>query len=90
MEMVCIYNAVMSPKGADGLAGSVSPLKHQTKIAADILIFYFYLSKKIRLDVSSESSAKQRIHLKHQVLLSLKNNEKIFMNVVCCSRHFKG
>ena len=35
---------------------------------------------------------KQRIHLKHQVLFSLKNNEKIFMNVVCCSRdwHFKG
>ena len=33
-------------------------LKRQTKIAADdILIFYFYLSKKIRLDVSSESSA---------------------------------
>ena len=25
------------------------------------------------------------IHLKHQVLFSLKNNEKIFMNVVCCS-----
>ena len=34
------------------------PLKPQTKIAADdILIFYFYLSKKIRLDVSSESAA---------------------------------
>ena len=33
-------------------------LKAQTKIAADdILIFYFYLSKKIRLDVSCESSA---------------------------------
>ena len=32
--------------------------KRQTKIAADdILIFYFNLSKKIRLDVSSESSA---------------------------------
>ena len=31
------------------------------------------------------------IHLKHQILFSLKNNEKIFMNVVCCSRdwHFK-
>ena len=28
----------------------------------------FYLLKKIRLDVSWESSAKQRIHLKHQVL----------------------
>ena len=54
--------------------------------------FYFYLSKKIRLDVLSESSAWQRIHMKHQVLFSLKNNEKIFMNVVCCSRDwpFKG
>ena len=29
------------------------PIKRQTKIAADdILIFYFYLSKKIRLDFS--------------------------------------
>ena len=62
-------------------------LKALTKISADdILIFYIYLSKKIRLDVSSESSAWQRIHLKHLVLFSLKNNEKIFMNVVCCSR----
>ena len=52
----------------------------------------FYLSKKIRFDVSCESSAKQRSHMKHQVLFSLKNNEKIFMNVVCCSRdqRFKG
>ena len=66
------------------------PLKRQTKMAADdILIFYFYLSKKIRLDVSSESSALQRIHLKLQVLFSLKNNEKIFMNVVCCSRDWR-
>ena len=32
------------------------PLKRQTKIAADdILIFYFYLSKKIRLDFSEDS-----------------------------------
>ena len=53
-------------------------LKRQTKIAADdILIFYFYLSK---------------IHLKHQVLFSLENNEKIFLNVVCCISdwRFKG
>ena len=30
--------------------------------------------------------------MKYQVLSSLKNNEKIFMNVVCCSRdwRFKG
>ena len=30
--------------------------------------------------------------MKHQVLFSLKNNDKVFMNVVCCSRdqRFKG
>ena len=39
-------------------------------------LVYFYLSKKIRLDVSSESSARQRIHLKHQVLFSLKKMKK--------------
>ena len=53
--------------------------------ADDILIYYSYLSKKIRLDFSCES-------LKHQVFFSLINNEKIFMNAVCCSRdwRFKG
>ena len=47
--------------------------------------------KKVRLDVSCESSARQRIHMKHQVLFSLKNNERI-LNVVCCSCdwRFKG
>ena len=77
---------------------TISPmltLKHQTKIAADdtfIFFFYFYLLKKIRLDVSYESSARQRIHTKYQVLFSLENNKKVFMNVVCCSRDwlFKG
>ena len=62
----------------------VYPLQWQTKIADDnILIFYYYLLKKIRLDF---------FLLKHQVLFSLKNNEKIFMTVVCCSRDwcFKG
>ena len=55
-------------------------------------LVYLYLSMKIRLDFSCESSAKQRIHLKHQVLFFLKNNEIICMNVVCCSRdwRFKG
>ena len=30
--------------------------------------------------------------MKYQVLFSLKNNEKVFINVVCCSRDwpFKG
>ena len=37
------------------------------------------------LDVSCESSARQRIHMKYQVLFSLKKNEKVFINVVCCS-----
>ena len=26
------------------------------------------------------------IHMKYQALFSLKNNEKVFVNVVCCSR----
>ena len=43
---------------AEIFLGEPQPLKRQTKIAADgILILYFYLSKKIRLDFSSESSA---------------------------------
>ena len=68
----------------------VKELKRQTKIAADdTLFFYSYLTKEIRLDVSCESSAR---HIKYQVLFSLKNNEKVFINVVCCSHDwcFKG
>ena len=64
----------------------VSPLKRETKIAADgILIFYFYFSKKIRLDFSCDS-------LETSSLIFSKNRRKIFMNVVCCSRdwRFKG
>ena len=33
-------------------------------------------SGKIRLDVSSESSARQRIHMKNQALFSLKDKSK--------------
>ena len=29
--------------------------------------------------------SRQKIHMKYQVLFSLINNEKVFMNVVCCS-----
>ena len=68
-------------------------LKVPSRIAADdTFIFLLYCLKKIRLDVSCESSARQRIHMKYQALFSLKNNEKVFMNVVCCSRdwRFKG
>ena len=40
------------------------------------ILSLFFRSEKIRLDVSSESSARQRIHLKHQALFSLKDKSK--------------
>ena len=40
------------------------------------IFFYFYLSKEIKLDVSCESSARQRIHKKNQALFSLKDENK--------------
>ena len=66
-------------------------IKELSKIAADnfFLFFFFYLSKKIRLDVSYKSFAQQMIHMKYQVLFSLKNNVKISMTVVCCSRDWR-
>ena len=39
-----------------------------------LYFFYFYLSKKIRLDVSCESHV--MIHMKYQVLFYQKSNEK--------------
>ena len=39
-------------------------------------IFFHCFSEKIRLDVSSESSARQRIHMKNQALFSLKDKSK--------------
>ena len=64
-------------------------LKAPSKIAADDNFMFLLLSW---LDVSCESIARQRTHMKYQVLFSLKNNEKVFMNVVCCSsdQRFKG
>ena len=38
-----------------------------------ITIFSLFFSGKIRLDVSSESSARQRIHMKIQALFSSKD-----------------
>ena len=46
-------------------------------IAADDIQFFFRcFSEKIRLDVSSQSSARQRIHMKNQALFSLKYKSK--------------
>ena len=39
-------------------------------------MFFHCFSEKIRLDVSSESSARQRIHMKNQTLFSSKDKNK--------------
>ena len=47
-----------------------------TTAADDIHIFFIVFSEKIRLDVSSESSARQRIHMKNQALFTSKDKSK--------------
>ena len=49
------------------------------------LIFFRCFSEKIRLDVSSESSARQRIHMKNQALFSSKDKSK---KLKCCLLQF--
>ena len=46
--------------------------------AADDIDKYFFIvfQRKLRLDVSNESSARQRIHMKYQALLSSKDKSK--------------
>ena len=43
-------------------------LKAPITTTADDIYFFLVFSEKIRLDVSSESSARQRIHMKNQAL----------------------
>ena len=59
-------------------------------VANDYLIFY-YLSEKLRLDISCESSASQSqmIHMNCEALFSLKSN-KIFQNIVICNLRFNS
>ena len=64
-----------------------------TTAADDIHKYFFHcFSEKIRHDVSSESSAKQRIHMKNQALFSLKDkSKKIKMSSAASSVwRFKG
>ena len=52
-------------------------LKAPITTAADDIHKYFHcFSEKIRLDVSSESYARQRIHMKNQALFSSKDKSK--------------
>ena len=54
-------------------------LKVPITTGADNIHKYFFhcFSEKIRLDVSSESSARQRIHMKNQALFSSKEKNKV-------------
>ena len=60
------------------MAVSYSTLKGPITTAADDIhkSFFIVFSEKIRLDVSRESSARQRIHMKNQALFSLKDKSK--------------
>ena len=62
-------------------------LKTPITTAADDIHKYFFIvvQRKIRLDVSSESSARQRIHMKNQTLFSSKDKSK---KLKCCLLHF--
>ena len=64
---------------SDCSSGMILNLKVLSTTAADdfLIFFYFYFSKKIRLGISCESSARQMIHMKFQVMCSLKNNENM-------------
>ena len=54
-------------------------------LKSEILLFFQYFSEKIRLDVSSESSARQWIHIKNQALFSSKDKSK---RLKCCLLQF--
>ena len=41
-----------------------------------VLFLFHCFSEKIRLDLSSDSSARQRIHMKHQALFPQKDKSK--------------
>ena len=65
-------------------------LKAPITTAADnihtyFLFFIFFFPEKIRLDVLSESSVRQRIHMKNQALFSPKDKNK---NLKCCLLQF--
>ena len=68
------FNSFASLLSRDQLLTLNAPI---TTAADDIhKYFFFCFSEKIRLDVSSESSAWQRIHIKHQALFSSKDKSK--------------
>ena len=68
-----LYDEVRTTNKAD----IPQPLKRQSRLQQTTFINIFLcFSEKIRLDVSSESSARQRIHMKNQALFSSKDKSK--------------
>ena len=62
-------------------------LKEPITTATDDIHKYFFrcFSEKIRLDVSSESSVRQQIHMKNQAFFSLEDKSK---KLKCCLPQF--
>ena len=63
-------------------------LKTPITTAADDIhkyFFNFYFTEKIRLDISCESSARQRIHMQNQALFSSEDKSK---KLKCCLLQF--
>ena len=52
------------------IRGKIQEQEQHSTAADHIHKFFSLFSEKIRLDVSNESSARQRIHMKHQALFS--------------------
>ena len=66
----------MYVSGIDANVNLLTLKEPVTPAADDIHDFFHCFSEKIRLDVSSESSASQRIHMKNQALFSSKDKGK--------------
>ena len=66
------------------LCVNCNPIKRQSQVEQTPFINTFSLFlEKIRLDISCESSARQRIHMKHQALFCSQDKSKK-NSVVCC------
>ena len=73
--------------------GQYLTLKAPITTAAEDSLEYFFIffSDKIMLDISCETSARQRIHMKHQTLFTLKDKSKNNKSVYCnFAWRFKG
>ena len=66
-----------------------SVVKGQNLISQSSVFSVNSLVLTIKAPNKNSSRRHFNFHLKHRVLFSQKNNEKIFMNVICCSRDWR-